>query len=268
MEAFIAVAKNCSGGFLQQTWPRYLPIISSGRSFLELARKDILRSLKTEAVLQSHCEQLAMLSTLIFVPEDFTDSQGVPLTLWSGTERRYLSSTYRASDFDFLKELGVKKMTPEIFLEDLSEFILLNTQIFRHGKCENWHRRLVKLALEEKYKELISPIDLIPLSTGGWISSNGNHVFLLPEEESCELPGGLNVHLVSREAAHDRTRRLLFSSLGILALSVNSICMVIADTHRSSTFNAAAVSRQDLISQIAFLNHRPPPGFRKHKGII
>lgn len=257
VDAFVAVAKTQGQGILHRLWPRYLPCHSSGQNFLEEARKDILSSLKNEDVLQNRRGQFAKPSTLTFVPEDFTDSEGLPLTLWRGTERRYLSDTYQESEFESLKELGVVKMTPDTFLKDLSEFARSNVEALRLRRSDAWHRRLaevlVKLAIDEKHKALISTLELVPLNNGAWVSSDANHVYLPPEGETCEIPGGILLHLVDTTVASDHIRRLLFSSLGLQALSLQNICRAITKMHGSSRFDPTAVSRHDLVAQTIFL---------------
>jgi hypothetical protein len=253
----VAAAKYCHRGFLQHTWPRYLPIRSSGASFLEPARKDILRLLRTEAVLQCMIGKLTMPSSLIYVPKDFKDKEGLPILTSPANERRYLSNIYKDSDYEYLSELGVQKMSSEIFLLDLKNFIIQDTAVFEQGKSDKWHCRLAEvllnLVLQDRHRPVVKTLRIIPLSNGRWVSSTEPGVFLPQETDHYVVPDGICVHLVNANAANDRTRRSLYSQLGINALSDVHICNLITDTHTSPKFDPWTMSPEQLISQTMFL---------------
>lgn len=197
--------------------------------------------------------------SLINVPADFCDKEGIPMTSTAANDRKYLSHQYPCSVKDNLEALGVRNMTPSMFLDHLASFITQYASLFEKQKSTAWHTRcaeiLLKLCFEPTNHERIVKLSVIPLSDGRWVSAEENHIYLPQETENCHPPEGFQLSLVRTDAANNATTRSLYLQLGMKVLGQDSIAHGILHEHIKKSFNPYSMTVPQLISQAAFLFH-------------
>lgn len=200
-----------------------------------------------------------MPSSLIYVPKEFCDKEGVPMTSSGRNDRRYLCHQYDASVIENLEVLGVKRMTADMFLAQLSAYIKENLAFFQNLNSLEWHTRLAEILLkvwfDAKHHEQILKLPVVPLNDGRWVTAEENAVFLPQEAESCIAPEGFQLRLVREDAANNPTTRSLYSQLGLKVLGQESIAHNLVRIHTHESFNPQSMSVRELVSQAAFLFH-------------
>ncbi|KAL2408478.1 hypothetical protein ABEF93_003919 [Exophiala dermatitidis] len=269
VDAFVAVTKEYCQGRISHLWPQYIPLRPSQTRFFESARKEILERLSREPVLRCRTNELMTPCSLLDVPDEFCDKEGVPMTSTPTSDRAYLSCVYPTSLTENLEVLGVRKMTASIFLDHLASFITQHSELFREQKPDVWHTRLaeilLKLSFDSANHDRIAELPVIPLSDGRWVSAKEDYVFLPQEAESCRPPEGFRLSLVREGAANNPTTRSLYLQLGLMVLGKESIAYGIIREHMKESFNPHAMTVAQLISQAAFLFHARVDDYRVKK---
>ncbi|OAL17688.1 hypothetical protein AYO22_11344 [Fonsecaea multimorphosa] len=225
--------------------------------FFEPARREIIEALSRQPVLKSRAQELMMPSSLTYVPLDFCDRQGVPITSSPRNDLAYLCHQYDVSLYDNLEALGVTKMTAAIFLEHLDLYIKQNTTLFQKMNSAEWHTRLaevlLKLCFDTEHHEKLRNLPIIPLNDGRWVSGKEKNVFLPQEAESCTAPEGLAFRLVREDAANNPTSRSLSLQLGLKVFGQDAIADFLLHVHTQPLFNPKGISVDHLISQAVYL---------------
>ncbi|KIW93628.1 uncharacterized protein Z519_06233 [Cladophialophora bantiana CBS 173.52] len=255
--AFVAVTSAYSHGQLCYIWPRFIPFNLTQQHFFEPARREIIKTLSRQPVLKSRSQELMMPSSLTYVPLDFCDRDGVPMTSSPRNDKGYLCHRYDVSLHDNLEALGVTKMTAAIFLEHLDRYIDQNTALFQGRKSAEWHTRLaevlLKLSFDTECQEKLRKLPIIPLNDGRWVSAEEKNVFLPQEAEGCMAPEGLAFRLVREDAANNPTARALYLQLGLKVFGQDAIADYLLHIHRQPSFNPKNLTVTHLISQAVFL---------------
>ncbi|KIW74370.1 hypothetical protein Z517_12310 [Fonsecaea pedrosoi CBS 271.37] len=256
-KAFVAVTRAYSHGQLCYIWPRFIPFKMTQYHFFEPARREICQALSRQPVLKSRAQELMMPSALTYVPVDFCDRQGVPMTSSPRNDRIYLCQHYDESLHDNLEALGVTKMTAAIFLKHLDVYIKQNTELFQTTETVDWHTRLaeilLKLSFDTEHHEQLRKLAIIPLNDGRWVSAEEKSIFLPQEAENCMAPEGLAFRLVREDAANNSTARSLYLQLGLKVFGQDAIADFILHVHTQPSFNAKNMSLEHLLSQAVFL---------------
>ncbi|KIX05483.1 uncharacterized protein Z518_06355 [Rhinocladiella mackenziei CBS 650.93] len=256
VNAFVTVTRAYSHGQLCYMWPRYIPFLSGQSPFFEPARRQIITRLSREPVLKCRTQELMTPASLIYVPEEFCDKRGVPMSSSPSNDRKYLCPKYGVSLNGNLEALGMKIMTASIFLDHLDSFIEENASLVRNREWE-WHTRLaellLKLVFDANYRERILKLPVIPLNDGRWVPANGNSVYLPQEAERCVPPEGFELWLVREDAANHPTTRSLYSQLGLKVLSQESVVCNLIQIHMDESFSPHSMTLQQLISHATFL---------------
>ncbi|KAL2419264.1 hypothetical protein ABEF95_003141 [Exophiala dermatitidis] len=269
VDAFVAVTKEYCQGRISHLWPQYIPLRPSQTRFFESARKEILERLSREPVLRCRTNELMTPCSLLDVPDEFCDKEGVPMTSTPTNDRAYLSRLYPSSLTENLEVLGVRRMTASIFLDHLASFITQHGALFREQKPDVWHTRLaeilLKLSFDAANHERIAELPVIPLSDGRWVSAKEDYVFMPQEAESCRPPEGFRLSLVRESAANNPTTRSLYLQLGLKVLGKESIAYGIIREHMKESFNPYAMTVTQLISQASFLFHARVDDYRVKK---
>ncbi|KIW22318.1 uncharacterized protein PV07_12215 [Cladophialophora immunda] len=257
IKAFVAVTRAYSHGQLCYIWPRFIPFKMTQRHFFEPARREIIETLSRQPVLKSRAQELMMPSSLTYVPLDFCDRQGVPMTSSPLNDLAYLCHKYDVSLHDNLEALGVTKMTAAIFLEHLDLYIKQNTALFQKMKSVEWHTRLaeilLKLSFDTEQHEKLCKLPIIPLNDGRWVSAQEKAIFLPQEAENSMAPEGLAFRLVREDAANNPTARSLYLQLGLKVFGQDAIADCLLHVHTQPLFNPRSFTVKHLISQAMFL---------------
>jgi hypothetical protein len=257
-EAFLLSIHHFNQGQLKYFWPYYLPATSTAAfSFLEPAVTSILSELQESSVLESCAGTMVKPSSLKYVPLDpFADAEGKPFTLGPRTEASYLSLKYPTWAVDATGAIGVVKLSPQEFLQDLRLAVEQDPITFR-PRSAAWHsqlaKALVKLGTDPELLSIIEDICLIPLHDGTWTSAKGHTIFFSRSGTALEIPSGIEVLIVDSIAESDPNRRTLFKSLGVKAWEASEICSIVLQIHASLSFDPTSLTRDQLISHALFL---------------
>jgi hypothetical protein len=181
-------------------------------------KQDLFVSLRSQDLLENFSGHLKPPQTLLFVPLDFCDDEGVPITLTSLSAEFYLSQRYVTADKDALLRLGVTEMTVEAFVQQVQDMISNDPDDFR-SRSPGWHATLAAV-LEQRgrharNKDLLLTLDVIPLRDGSWIAGIHGNTYFPGDSTGFSIPGGLTCNIVHEEAAYNNHRRMLFHYLGV-----------------------------------------------------
>jgi hypothetical protein len=146
-KSYVASIKAISSTSANYLWPLYLPLENS-LDFFWGFRASLRDSLSGEFIVKSYSGSLSKPESLVYVPDRFLDPKGVPLTLSTHTESKYLSPLYRKETLPALEKLKVRQLKFNKFLEDLSW--LVDTQPLKfQTKDPSWHVKLAQVLLPE-----------------------------------------------------------------------------------------------------------------------
>ena len=243
---------------MRYIWPYYLPSNSTAAyTFFQPAVETILSRLRDSHVLESCARVIARPGSLKSVPLDqFASQEGIPFTLGPHTEARYLSLRYPQWVVEATSSIGVSKLSPREFLQDLAALIAGDEGKFR-ARSANWHSHLAtalfKLVGDTDLLTTIMDMCIIPLQNGGWVSAKGQSIFFSRAGSSLEVPSGISVLVVDAIAESDSSRRRLFASLGVKDWEVSEICRLVLQVHASPNFKPESLQTAQLVSHAKFL---------------
>lgn len=255
--ALLSAIKEFNAGGLRYSWICYLPLRPYVVDFFQDLREKTLGLLSKQPILESLGGDLMAPSELIQVPEKFTNADGKPLIPAGNTGLNYLSNQYSWDDWHSFKCLGVRFLSAEDFLDDLSVFISERPTEFQEMP-HAWHSRLstvlVSLTVDNRvHKRAISTLQIIPLRDGQWMSPDvGNLLFPLASS-NLVVPRGTHAFEVHPDVEKDAHRRHLLVVLGVKESKAENICDIILQTHEHNQFRPGTVSAADLISHAVFL---------------
>lgn len=242
-------------GPLRYNWLQFVPV-NEQSNFFSPTQESILTDLAKRPVLEAWNKSLAAPSTLVYVPKEFLDHDGVPFSLCPETESRYLSARYPDSEFEILQKLGTKRLSEFDFLADLEQMVENHHEAFR-AKSEMWHTQLSKALLPLLaifgQKQTIRGMKIIPLSDGQWVTASSGTLFLSTKSNTPRVPDGISVQLIDRSAEAAPHRRNLFELLGAQKCDVVDICRLIVKKHNESDFDAKTIPRNQLITHATYL---------------
>ena len=254
VDAFTTSVNRFNSESLQYSWLRYLPV-TSVQGFFKPLRKDIIRKLAEQQILESCTGSLLTPSSLKYVPHNLSDDDGIPFSLGSNTKGKYLSHKYRSQDWGGIHALGVEELSFSCFLEDLHSTITNDTYVFRH-RSDKWHSKLARALLpgldNEEHYEYIFNLKIIPLQDGEWVSAQDHMIYFSRDTNNLRIPRGIEVLAVDSAAAADPSRRSLFSGLRVTSFDASEICQMIMDVHSDPDL-VCELSPTELFSHAEFL---------------
>lgn len=228
-DAFINAIRVFVEGPMRYRWPRYVPIGAITPPF-DATQTEILKALSRLQIVESSSEAMCYASSLAYIPPEFMDNEGLPLTYSESTASRYLSRKYLPGDILVLQTLGVQVLSTEGFLEDLKSL----EDCFQN-KSADWHSQLalalLPLMTVPKYRQQIKELDLIPLRTGQWTSSTSCTVFFPTNLTGTKIPGGVDLAIVRKAAVKNDSRRQLFEQLGVKNCDTSELYAAIVHMH-------------------------------------
>jgi len=161
-----------------------------------------------------------------------------------------------------MKQLGVKKMSPKLFVQELSTYISKHFEKFVN-QPEAWHgslsKSLARLIHDEGFKhtdlaKLIMALKIVPLRDGRrWVSANAVTIFFPPERKVLDVPNGIDVFLIHKDACQNSQRKHLLKLLDAKDYDDKYVCESIIKTHQQKEFQPQNLAPHDLISHMRFL---------------
>ncbi|CAG9991795.1 unnamed protein product [Clonostachys byssicola] len=249
-DAFQGALKHLSVGPLRHTWLRYISTPHYLSGFFWALGYDMRQRLQEIPIVETAKGEMIMPLLARYVPPLLRDQDHTPLTLGPLTESRYVSKQYCDSDWKFLENLNVQKLSDEDFLGDLH-------QLLSQGNCaaekpELWHVQIAKVLMGfYRDKNKIKELPLIPVNGGGWVSASTENIFFRNSENHTAL-GDLGVSFVDQNAAQNDDRKALFKMLDIVELSNTRIQSLILKKH-SETKRSLLPAAHVLVSHAVSL---------------
>jgi hypothetical protein len=167
-EAFVSAMLHFNKGVLKYVWPCYLasfPTVNT--EFFAPVVGAVLSQLEDSPVFESCAGNMVQPSYLRHVPADFC-LDGEPFTLCRSTENRYLSLQYPGWVLEAMSSIGVSRLTPHEFLEDLTTMIATDAESI-YNKPHKWHAQLTTTLAR-----LSTDTELMPLVQGLAIATLDN----------------------------------------------------------------------------------------------
>lgn len=256
-KVFHGAVKEFNKTDFRYSWLPYLPARPAVADFFQHLEGDILNLLSKSPILESFSGELTAPRDLIYVPERLSDENNVPLILTPATTPVYVSSKYPSSDRYRLTQLGVKAMSIEMFITDLGKFIEEYPDEFK-SKPQRWHSRLAEVLMSsivssKDHQDAVSALQIVPLRDGRWVASKDENLLFPSRSKPLIVPNGIDVVEVHPDAEEDYSRRQLLLTLGAKDFRAEQICEIIVKTHEKDTFDPGSLSREDLVSHVAFL---------------
>ncbi|CAK46256.1 hypothetical protein M747DRAFT_317364 [Aspergillus niger ATCC 13496] len=211
------------------------------------------RVLLCEGIGENGQDLLALPGSLRYIPREFRDSNGYPLTLCPTTRDRYLSVRYLHEDWSYIQRLGVKQMTVNEFMDDLGH--LVNN----HGvqdRPDQWHESLAKTVNQllgnsenRRFLEVLRKLAVLPLRDNKWVSSADRVVFLPLVPAS--VPSGLKICEIDPAAVNGgmkSERARFFEHAGAQGYNPAIVCDLIVErqTARSRGWQNSQVYQRRL----------------------
>ena len=250
---FKAITKLNASDF-RYCWPHYFPISVNRDNFFQALWLNTKELLSKKAILESTGGNLMPPLALTLVTSEIADTNGQPLIPSGRSKFTYVSPKYQAEASSALESLGVKRLSAEDFLNDLSNFITNWSNEF-WSMSTRWHSRLSEVLdpLTAKHEQLISSLCFVPLRDGTWIAPQAGPLLFPLASNELVVPNRIGSFIVHSDAADDHMRETLLRKFKAQDASKVEVCRIIIQTHGSKEFNPETVSRADLIHHVAFL---------------
>jgi hypothetical protein len=259
---FVRVTGNSSSSGLRYSWAAFLAQKHASASrFWSQLRQDIFDELKTEKILESRDEKAGLRRPcdLSFIPLKFRHD-GKPLIEDPCKKKLHLSFYYDSASSQLpieLKRIGVTSMTKYDFLSEIQNFLGADSGYsFLNQQSTEWHIKLSSTLREAFWPSDLRCIPIIPVRDGSWVTTSESNLYLDSETDLLEVPKGINLKLVSRDACLNKKRKSFFEWLDIKPCYASEVCKLIMELHNTSQPR----ERGDLVSDAIYL-------FRKSRNI-
>ncbi|KAF4632226.1 hypothetical protein G7Y89_g5909 [Cudoniella acicularis] len=253
-KALLAAINYFNTGPFRFSWLRYLPLRQETHDFFQDLWPNTQEVLSRERILESAKGDATVPSALRYVPKELADKRKRSLIPVSRSKFNHVSHHYPSEASEALESLGVKRLSAEDFLDDLSEFIATYPNDFQHMPNE-WHSQLSNIldSLTPKHEQLISSLPIIPLRDGKWVSPCTRNLLFPLQANGLIIPDNLNASVIHEDAANDPSRKSLLRKFQVQDAKESEVCRIILETHESEEFEYKAVSIAALISHATFL---------------
>lgn len=252
--AFAAAIAQLRDSNLRYLWPYYLSTSPVTDDFFQHVWLQILAMLSREPMLESARGTLFPPSELSQVPAKLAGTNGDPLIPQEYSTFTYISSNYSPELYFTLESLGVKEISTEHFLDDLSNFTTKWPDKFQSMSAA-WHSRLSEILsrLPIRYDKQVFRIAFVQLRNGTWASPNSGQTWFPVASDGLVIPDGVQALVVHPDAASNDPRRNLLRRLGTRVVDNATVCRNIVDTHNSKTFDPCTLPTSQLVRHVAFL---------------
>ncbi|RYP79019.1 hypothetical protein DL770_006764 [Monosporascus sp. CRB-9-2] len=257
-DAFATGARRlCEHPTLRYQWMRYLPELSGypwdpfwkrlvGKIKTAICGKDLIFSLgsswpvkfdQTRRLTQRQVDKygIPLFHDLLFPRLLF------PRLLFPHAS--YISKSYEEGDLEILGRFGLQNLSQnELLVRVKLDLSNESSRMKSPDTDDDWHSRaawILSLPFKNNWYSEISEtrkLDLIPLSSGKWVSSWDGDVFFPETDDQIPIPTDLGLQLVSPEAFRVGDRVNLFGHLGVKFASNQEIRTKIIQKYRSPRF--------------------------------
>ena len=245
---------------LEFTWLRYLPSRNIPDPFWASLRRLIFGYLAEERLLQSwNAGTLEQGRNLRRVPPDCLDANTEPLFDCELSGLEYLSREYSVNDWELLVALDVRTLSEKEFCHIVSmDLVSQSSKMKSELSTDDWHTRTSQKlsAIAKSNAPLVQSLKCIPLQDGTWISASEGPIYF-PDHSGILVPIDLGLRLIRREALTNKSRRALFSELGVKICSRKTI-----NSQILRRYSTGAVDLQSSVSHLRWLYHFLPEGER------
>ena len=232
--AYIKTISECNIGSLRFSWPQWLPDISEMSKF-GVIRTKIKSVLEAAAVLFDDTNTPRLSSSLIHIPLQWRDADGVPLfrvrkTRANGVKVDNLSTAYDDALLVKLKWLGVKTVDPSRHVARFKLFANEDQGNQLRTKSVQWHSRLASALVLFTNGHNLRDLNLIPLQDNRWVKAAGNTVFfplkVAGMQTSVVLEGLSDVNIIRHAYAGTDQKMLcsLYEMLGAKSGTSRQVC--------------------------------------------
>lgn len=253
LDAFWGAIGFLNAGPLRYTWLRYMPTPLAFSDFFQNLGGSLKEMLLQNAILESAKGEVVTPLSVCYVPSALKDENNIPLALSTTTESKYLSQRYSDADYKCLREIGVRELSENEFLDDLKGLLATNESIA--SKSVQWHKQVAKVLIslwqKTEHKKKIKKLPLIPLNDGRRVSASMDNIYF-PEDKEIASLGDLGVSFVDQGAAEDDDLKSLFQTLRVKQLSNPELQNLILQKHSKIEYSELP-AREILVSHAVFL---------------
>ncbi|KAI3321654.1 hypothetical protein HD806DRAFT_545850 [Xylariaceae sp. AK1471] len=252
--AFLCSVSELHSSTLRYLWPYYIPLRPKMNDFFQDVWLRTSLFLSKYPIVESVHGTLVIPSSLCLVPKELAGLNGQPLIPSQDSKFTYISASYPVETWTALRSLGVRDLSAEDFLEDLSGFIKKWPIKFQSMPAE-WHSWLARVLdpLVAEYEELIMALPFIQLRDGSLTSPECGRLLFPVTSDQMMVPEEINALVVHIDAAEDHSRRVLLQKLKAQTPDNAHVCKIILETHQSENFDPKAVQIANLIKHAVFL---------------
>ncbi|KAL7930143.1 hypothetical protein V8C35DRAFT_313668 [Trichoderma chlorosporum] len=227
-DAFIqAILEFCTHPKLRYTWMRFLPSKTQHFDPFWSQLVSLLEDrLRDTAVLKPRSENsFRLISSLRFTVDSQLDRHGEPLFRDNNPEM-YLSKEYTKDDIAILRNYGLTEYTPSEILHAISlDLKTSDPRIRSQDMDDDWHTRSANYLTNIQtsnatLRSKLHSLPLLPLKDGTWIAAENQTIFF-SKANGLEIPPELGLNIINPKAAHNISRRQLFSHLGVKEAQVS-----------------------------------------------
>ncbi|KAI6760419.1 hypothetical protein HG530_009279 [Fusarium avenaceum] len=215
-----AVLQFCEHPTLCYHWPLFLPPIHSrSDSFWSGLDAKIKSLMREQPVVKSrNWSALRHLHDVVMLTPDARDEDGKPL-FDDHIKDPFISTKYNPDAVNALKAYGLKNLKSGMFI-DLIQMDLKKSQCKLKGQrmTEKWHSSVARLLLKiletkSSSRLRIPQLDILPLRDNTWTSIKIAPVYF-PKTGDIDIPGMLDLRVLSPSAIQNPDRRALYEKLG------------------------------------------------------
>ncbi|KAI1372157.1 hypothetical protein F4677DRAFT_456697 [Hypoxylon crocopeplum] len=259
----VAMRELCQHPTLKYQWMRYLPKLSDYPWYpfwQRLVEKIKTRICDEKILILGNSTNLITTKQARRLSTMQIDQYGNPLfDDLRGNAARYLTSAYRPSDLDLLKDYGLRYLLQDEFLERVRKDLSCITSRMKSVETDNnWHGRAARcmnLSFEKGWTERIietRTLRLVPLDIKLWVPSSIPHkLYFAVTSDGLEIPTDLGLLLVDCSATRPRDRKELLVNLGVKYASVDDVRAKILQRYKSAKSNM--IGYKTSMSHLSFL---------------
>jgi hypothetical protein len=255
-EAMLTAIKRFNSRRLYDAWLPYLIFDHNQPGFFENLGQEILKLLSKQPILKSITGDLKPPSELTRIPASLADTDGSSMIPRSFCHYTLVSSELSSQFTGALDGLGVKTLSSDEFLSEISYFISRFSTVFQ-SQPSYWHSRLacilLRLCGSPEYKAQIAELPIVLLQDGRWVTPNAGQLLLPLRSSVGPVPKGISAMEVHRDVADDSFRLRLIQEFGARDSGLRMVCDIITKTHEDMTFAPQTIDTDELVSHIVFL---------------
>ncbi|KAJ3567402.1 hypothetical protein NPX13_g6776 [Xylaria arbuscula] len=237
-----AMTQLCADDLLRYTWIRYLPVKSDypwdeyWSGLYERIRSKVIATPLMHSFTETFPHKIEEVRKSKATD---ADEDGDPIFKNINPEK-YLSKRYLKSELDKIHcYYGLKEMEySEILMRASEDLNTPDSRMKSPTTGEEWHEKAARLlcyafAEDERLKQTIEDLDVIPLENGEWIrAKHAHHQLSFPETDGgLSIPQDLPFSIISASASEGDYRSQLYSLLGAVRPSNTGVRQLIFDKY-------------------------------------